>query len=248
MKRWNAGWQHQLCFRGLLSRQKGDLFTFHLTDGTPKSQVSLSQLEQPWLENSEAVKLDSSWEDTQEAQVTFLAAINSQLLLQFQNRGCSDAEWPFPSGSTQSGAGGLCVSQLWADGSWLLETNTVRSPVLFLSLAGHYPCFLIIALLVLAARSLPSFSALHIMDLNYFCPHRLAYLPVSLTFIMCSTHEKGIWCSHLSNKKKSLRLCKTYYFALQKKNVIVPWGSIYPVSVTISWCLNDTVNIRGLPG
>ena len=31
------------------------------------------------------MKVDSSWEDTQDAQVTFLAAINSQLLLEFQN-------------------------------------------------------------------------------------------------------------------------------------------------------------------
>ena len=42
------------------------------------AQISVSKIEQqPWVENLGAVKASSSWEDQQDAEVTFLEAIKS---------------------------------------------------------------------------------------------------------------------------------------------------------------------------
>lgn len=139
MKRWITRWPHQQYICGLLSRQEGDLFTFNIIDVTPSAQISMSKPEQPWVENPGAVKADSSWEDKQDAQVTFLEGINSQLLLKFQNWGCSsNVECIFPPGSIQSDVGRLHIK---STGRLIfsLETKTSRSQVPSHSFPGHYP-------------------------------------------------------------------------------------------------------------
>lgn len=62
----------------LVTKIEQDLFTVNIIDVTLHAQISVSKLEQqPWVENLEAVKTGFSWEDKQEAKVTFLEAINS---------------------------------------------------------------------------------------------------------------------------------------------------------------------------
>lgn len=54
-------------FLWLAIRQKGHLLTFNIIDRTPSAQISPSKLEQPWVENLQAAKVHSSWEDTKDA-------------------------------------------------------------------------------------------------------------------------------------------------------------------------------------
>lgn len=57
---------------------EGDLLTFSVIDVTLHAQISVSKVEQRLrVENLEAVKIGSSWEDKQDAKMTFLEAINS---------------------------------------------------------------------------------------------------------------------------------------------------------------------------
>lgn len=62
----------------LVTKVEQDLLTFCIIDVTLNAQISVSKIElQPWVENLEAVRIGSSWEDKQDAKMTFLEAINS---------------------------------------------------------------------------------------------------------------------------------------------------------------------------
>lgn len=62
----------------LVTQVEQDLLTFSVIDVTLNAQISVSNVEQqPRVENLEAVTIGSSWEDKQDAKVTFLEAINS---------------------------------------------------------------------------------------------------------------------------------------------------------------------------
>ncbi|ELK35109.1 Cytosolic Fe-S cluster assembly factor NUBP1 [Myotis davidii] len=62
----------------LVTQVEQDPHTFSVIDVTLNAQISVSEVEQqPRVENLEAVKIGSSWEDKQDAKVTFLEAINS---------------------------------------------------------------------------------------------------------------------------------------------------------------------------
>lgn len=117
------------------------MFTFNIIDVTPSAQISVSKPEQPWVENPGAMKADSSWEDKQDGQVTFLEAVNSQLLLKFQNWGCSsNVQCIFPPGSTQSDVGRLDIKSTGRL-IFVLETETSRSQVLSHCFPGTIPSF-----------------------------------------------------------------------------------------------------------
>lgn len=54
------------------------LLTLNIIGVTLSAQISVFKIEQqPWVENLEAVKIGSSWEDKQDAEVTFPEAFNS---------------------------------------------------------------------------------------------------------------------------------------------------------------------------
>lgn len=62
----------------LVTKVEQDLLTFSVIDVTLNAQISVSKVEQqPRVENLEAVKIGSSWEDKQDAKMTFLEATNS---------------------------------------------------------------------------------------------------------------------------------------------------------------------------